>query len=69
MPKRQKIYKVDVTEVERLVALSQVTGDKEAAAAIQTFCTAFSIPLDKSGIKAQVQELEVLAKLLTKSKK
>ncbi len=69
MPKRQTVYKVNINEVERTLALMQVTGDKEAADAITTFCTAFSVPLDKARVKEQKTEIEVIAKLLNKPKK
>ncbi len=69
MPKRQSVYKVNVSEVEKTLALMKVTKDEEAANAIVTFCKAFSIPLEMANVKAQQVELEVLAKLLAKSKK
>jgi hypothetical protein len=69
MPKRQTVYKVSIAEVEKTLALMQVTKDEEAANAITTFCTAFSIPLDNARVKAQRTEFEVLAKMLAKPKK
>lgn len=69
MPKRQTIFKINISEVERTLALMQVTNDQEAADAITVFCTAFSVPLDFANVKAQQTELEVLAKLLAKPKK
>lgn len=69
MPKRQSVYKVNISEVERTLALMQVTKDTEAADAIVTFCTAFSIPIEAAKVNEQRTELEVLAKLLAKTKK
>lgn len=69
MPKRQSVYRINLSEVERTLALMQVTDDKEAANAIVTFCTAFSIPIEAAKVKEQRAEFEVLAKMLAKPKK
>ena len=63
------MYKVDRTEVEKMVALHTVTDQKDEAEALLYFCDTFSIPLDKASIKAQIAEFEVLKTALTKSTK
>jgi len=69
MPAVKKMYKVDRTEVEKMIALHTVTDQKDEAEALLYFCDTFSVPLDKNNIKAQIAEFEVVKTALTKSTK
>lgn len=69
MPADKKMYKVDRTEVEKMIALHQVTSQTDEADALLYFCDTFSIPLNRDNIKAQVAEFEVVKTALKSATK
>lgn len=69
MPAVKRMFKVNRQEIERAIALATVTEDEVTETSLRVFCEMFSILLDKSSIKAQVAELEILAVALKSAKK
>jgi hypothetical protein len=64
------MYKIDVSEVEELVALAEVTGEEEESKSLRFACATFGIVLDEAKVADKaLQFAEVARKLATKANK
>lgn len=64
MAARQRIYKIDVRELEKDIALFIVAGDEKSAQLIYDFCQAYSIALDKATIAEHTDTYKLIAERL-----
>lgn len=69
MAKQQRIYKIDKTELEDMVAMATVTDEKETVTLITNFCEFMAIPLDKGVIKSKTDLYQEIAKKLASKSK
>lgn len=68
MAKRTKIFRVDVTVVERRIALLEATGKKEEAKTLARICNELGILFDPSEIKTHKLAIEEIANALKTAK-
>jgi hypothetical protein len=68
MAKPKSVYRINVGDVTRKLALLSALGDAAALTAVTSFLAGFDIVIDKDVLAAQVKEYTELKKYFTPTK-